>query len=201
MVDGLLDHRGPTFASLDHWPGTVAELLDTLFDPTVTYDDLLWIRDQWPGRLSVKGVQTVPDARRLGDLGVDAIVLSIHGGLQLDRAPAAFQLLPDVVNEVGNVLEVHLHTGTMCGQDIVVAMAHDVSFTLVGGAFLDGLMAGGRSGVDHVITILRGQIARTLRLFGVRTLAEVEPAHVTQLRRLLPRRQACTPVSRHRLRR
>ena len=77
------------FACLDAWSGTVADLLDTMFDPTVTFEDLAWIREQWPGKVSVKGVQSVADARRLADAGVDAIVLSNHGGRQLDRAPGA----------------------------------------------------------------------------------------------------------------
>ena len=85
------------FASLDRWSGTVAELLDTMFDPTVTFDDLAWIRSQWPGKVVVKGIQTVADARRVVDIGVDGIVLSNHGGRQLDRAPIPFHLLPDVV--------------------------------------------------------------------------------------------------------
>ena len=112
------------FASLDAWSGTVADLLDTMFDPTVTYQDLEWIRSQWPGKISVKGVQNVDDARRLADAGVDAIVLSNHGGRQLDRAPIPFHLLPQVVKEVGGDLEVHLDTGIMSGQDIVAAIAH-----------------------------------------------------------------------------
>ncbi|MGZ4489108.1 MAG: alpha-hydroxy acid oxidase [Nocardioides sp.] len=175
------------FASLDSWSGTVADLLDTMFDPTVTYEDLAWIREQWPGKVSVKGVQTVADARRLADAGVDAIVLSNHGGRQLDRAPIPFHLLPQVVREVGSDLEVHLDTGIMSGQDVVAALAHGARFTLVGRAYLYGLMAGGRPGVDRAIEILRGQVERTMRLLGVSTLDELEPAHVTQLARLGPR--------------
>ena len=175
------------FASLDSWSGTVADLLDTMFDPTVTYEDLAWIRQQWPGKVSVKGVQTVADARRLADAGVDAIVLSNHGGRQLDRAPIPFHLLPEVVREVGSDLEVHLDTGIMSGQDIVAAVAHGAHFTLIGRAYLYGLMAGGRPGVDRAIEILRGQVERTMRLLGVSTLDELEPSHVTQLVRLLPR--------------
>ena len=148
------------FASLDAWSGTVADLLDTMFDPTVTYEDLAWIRDQWPGKVVVKGVQTVDDARRLADAGVDAIVLSNHGGRQLDRAPVPFHLLPEVVKEVGTDLEVHLDTGIMSGQDIVAAIAHGAHFTLIGRAYLYGLMAGGRDGVDRTIEILTGQIER-----------------------------------------
>lgn len=176
------------FASLDSWSGTVADLLDTMFDPTVTYDDLAWIRKQWPGKVVVKGVQTVDDARRLADAGVDAILLSTHGGRQLDRAPVPFHLLPDVVKAVGTGVEVHLDTGIMSGQDVVAAVAHGARFTLVGRAYLFGLMAGGREGVDRAIEILRGQVERTMRLLGVRSLDELEPGHVTQLQRLVPRR-------------
>ena len=175
------------FASLDAWSGTVAELLDTMFDPTVTYEDLAWIREQWPGKVSVKGVQTVADAVRLADAGVDAIVLSNHGGRQLDRAPVPFHLLPEVVQTLkarGSDLEVHLDTGIMSGQDIVAAIAHGARFTLVGRAYLYGLMAGGRPGVDRAIEILTGQVERTMRLLGVRSLDELEPGHVTALRRL-----------------
>ena len=175
------------FASLDSWSGTVAELLDTMFDPTITFEDLAWIRDQWPGKVVVKGVQTVDDARRLADSGVDAVLLSNHGGRQLDRAPVPFHLLPQVVAAVGDRTEVHLDTGIMSGQDIVAALAHGARFTLVGRAYLYGLMAGGRPGVDRMIQILTGQIIRTMRLLGVSTLDELEPGHVTQLVRLAPR--------------
>jgi L-lactate dehydrogenase (cytochrome) len=177
------------FASLDSWSGTVADLLDTMFDPTVTYDDLAWIREQWPGKVVVKGVQSVDDARRCADVGVDAVLLSNHGGRQLDRAPVPFHLLPDVVAAVGSDVEVHLDTGIMSGQDVVAAVAHGARFTLVGRAYLYGLMAGGRDGVDRVIDILRGQIERTMRLLGVSTLDELTPDHVTQLVRLEPRRR------------
>jgi len=171
------------FGSLTSWRGTVAELLDTMFDPTVTYDDLDWIKRQWPGKLVVKGVQTVDDAKRLADLGVDGITLSNHGGRQLDRAPVPFHLLPDVVREVGRDVEVHLDTGIMSGQDIVASVAHGAHFTLVGRAYLYGLMAGGREGVDRMIEILSEQIVRTMKLLQVTTLEELEPKHVTQLTR------------------
>jgi L-lactate dehydrogenase (cytochrome)/glycolate oxidase len=174
------------FATLDAWSGTVADFLDTMFDPTVTYADLEWIREQWPGAISVKGVQSVDDARRLADAGVDAIVLSNHGGRQLDRAPVPFHLLPAVSRAVGHELEVHLDTGIMSGQDVVAALAHGARFTLIGRSYLYGLMAGGRPGVDRTIEILRGQIERTMRLLGVSALDELEPDHVTQLFRLGP---------------
>lgn len=175
------------FASLSSWNGTVGELLDAMFDPTVTYDDLTWIKEQWPGKLVVKGVQTVDDAKRLTALGVDGITLSNHGGRQLDRAPIPFHLLPEVVREVGKDTEVHLDTGIMSGADIVASIALGARFTLIGRAYLYGLMAGGREGVDRAIQILGDQVARTMRLLGVKSLDELEPGHVTQLQRLIPR--------------
>ncbi|MCU1423838.1 MAG: alpha-hydroxy-acid oxidizing enzyme [Microbacteriaceae bacterium] len=175
------------FASLDRWSGTVAELLDTMFDPTVTFDDLAWIKDQWPGKVVVKGVQNVDDARTLASMGMDGIILSNHGGRQLDRAPIPFHLLPEVVREVGMDTEVHLDTGIMTGADIVASIALGAKFTLIGREYLYGLLAGGREGVDRTIAILEEQIARTMRLLGVTSLAELEPRHVTQLERLVPR--------------
>jgi L-lactate dehydrogenase (cytochrome) len=175
------------FASLDRWSGTVGELLDSMFDPTVTFEDLAWIKKQWPGKLVVKGVQNVDDARKLAEMGVDGITLSNHGGRQLDRAPIPFHLLPQVVKEVGNDLEVHLDTGIMSGADIVAAVALGAKFTLIGRAYLYGLMAGGREGVDRTIEILSGQISRTMQLLGVTNLEELTPGHVTQLQRLIPR--------------
>jgi isopentenyl diphosphate isomerase/L-lactate dehydrogenase-like FMN-dependent dehydrogenase len=158
-----------------------------MFDPTVTYEDLAWIKDQWPGKVVVKGVQTLSDAKKLADLGVDGITLSNHGGRQLDRAPIPFHLLPEVVREVGGDAEIHLDTGIMSGADIVASIALGARFTMIGRAYLYGLMAGGREGVDRTIGILSEQIVRTMRLLGVNSLEELEPGHVTQLERLTRR--------------
>ncbi|WP_127792045.1 alpha-hydroxy acid oxidase [Agromyces sp. LHK192] len=174
------------FASLSTTGGTVGELLDAAMDPTISFDDLDIIRSMWPGRIVVKGVQTVEDAKLLADRGVDGIVLSNHGGRQLDRAPIPFHLLPHVVSEVGSDLEVHLDTGIMNGADIVASVALGARFTLVGRAYLYGLMAGGRRGVDKTISILRTEIERTMKLLEVSTLDELGPQHVTQLARLQP---------------
>nr|WP_090277232.1 alpha-hydroxy acid oxidase [Mycolicibacterium komanii] len=176
-----------SFASLDRWPGTVAEYLDTMFDPTVNFDDLAWIKNQWPKKLVVKGIQTLEDARAVAELGVDGIVLSNHGGRQLDRAPVPFHLLPTVAAELGDTTEILLDTGVMSGADIVAAIALGSRFVLVGRAYLYGLMAGGEAGVDRAVEILSQQVARTMRLLGVTSLSELGPRHVTQLHRLLPR--------------
>ncbi|MDI9891253.1 MULTISPECIES: alpha-hydroxy acid oxidase [unclassified Microbacterium] len=174
------------FASLSTTGGTVGELLNAAMDPTISYDDLDIIRGMWPGKLVVKGVQNVTDAARLVDLGVDGIVLSNHGGRQLDRAPIPFRLLPHVVREVGKDATVMVDTGIMNGADIVASIALGAKFTLIGRAYLYGLMAGGRQGVDRTIAILRSEIERTMALLGVSSLAELEPRHVTQLTRLVP---------------
>ncbi|MEY9952874.1 alpha-hydroxy-acid oxidizing protein [Leifsonia sp. EB34] len=174
------------FASLSSTGGTVGELLDSAMDPSISFADLDIIRSMWPGKIVVKGVQNVEDSVKLVDLGVDGIVLSNHGGRQLDRAPIPFHLLPKVVAAVGDRTEVAIDTGIMNGADIVAAYALGAKFTLIGRAYLYGLMAGGRAGVDRTIQILGDQVVRTMKLLEVPTLADLTPAHVTQLQRLLP---------------
>src|ERR1700761_3415216 len=182
----LLTTEPLAFASLDRWPGTVGEYLSTMFDPSLTFDDLEWIKAQWPGKLVVKGIQTLDDARAVVDRGVDGIVLSNHGGRQLDRAPVPFHLLPAVARELGKDTEILMDTGIMSGADIVAAIALGARCALVGRAYLYGLMAGGEAGVRRAIEILETGIMRTMGLLGVRSLEELSPSHVTQLRRLGP---------------
>lgn len=171
------------FASLDTWNGTVAELLDTMFDPTISFEDLKWIRKNWDGNLVVKGIQNVDDAAKSVAAGADAIILSNHGGRQMDRAPVPFLLLPEVVKKVGKKVEVHMDTGIMHGADIVAALAHGAHFTWIGRAYLYGLMAGGRDGVDRTIEILNSQIVRTMKLLGVNSIEELNPSHVRTIDR------------------
>jgi L-lactate dehydrogenase (cytochrome) len=182
----LLTTEPLAFASLDRWSGTVGEYLDTMFDPSLTFKDLAWVKAQWPGKLVVKGIQTLDDARATVDLGVDGIVLSNHGGRQLDRAPVPFHLLPSVVRDVGQHTEILVDTGIMSGADIVAAVALGARCTLIGRAYLYGLMAGGEAGVRRAVEILSGQLIRTMRLLGVSCLEELSPKHVTQLQRLVP---------------
>jgi isopentenyl diphosphate isomerase/L-lactate dehydrogenase-like FMN-dependent dehydrogenase len=172
------------FASLSSWNGTVAELLDAMFDPTVTFEDLKWIRQNWNGKLVVKGIQNVEDAKLAVAAGADAVTLSNHGGRQLDRAPVPFHLLEDTVKQIGKDAEVHLDTGIMHGQDIIAAIAKGAKFTMVGRAYLYGLMAGGREGVDKMISILSSEMTRTMKLLGARSLNELEPGHVKILEKI-----------------
>lgn len=174
------------FASLKSTGGTVGQLLDSAMDPTISYDDLEVIRSMWPGKIVIKGVQNIPDAKRLLDHGVDGIILSNHGGRQLDRAPVPFRLLPELVREVGSDATVMIDTGIMNGADVIASVALGAKFTIIGRAYLYGLMAGGRAGVDRAIEILSEEVVRTMKLLGVSSIEELEPRHVTQLTRLVP---------------
>src|ERR671936_2544014 len=111
-----------SFASLTSWEGTVAELIDKMFDPSLTVRDLSWLRETWSGPLIVKGIQHVDDARMVVDAGADAVVVSNHGGRQLDRASTPLDLLPDVAAAVGDRAEIFIDTGITTGADIVAAI-------------------------------------------------------------------------------
>lgn len=180
----FLTHEPLTFASLSRYTGTVADLINSMFDPTLTFEDLDWLRETWKGKLVVKGIQTVEDARKVVDHGADGIVLSNHGGRQLDRAPIPFHLLPEVkeaFTKDNSDAAIILDTGIMSGADIVAALALGADFTLIGRAYLYGLMAGGRAGVDRTLQILEKDMARTMALLGVSKISELTPDHVRLL--------------------
>lgn len=172
-----------TFASMSNWNGTVGELLDYMFDPSMTFEDLKWIREQWDGTLTVKGVQNLADAKLAAKLGADAIIFSNHGGRQLDRAPVPLHLLSKIRTEFEKDYEIHIDTGIMHGADVLAAIALGARFTYVGRAYLYGLMAGGQNGVERALEILRDEMIRNMKLLGVRSLAELKPNHVRLLNR------------------
>ena len=167
-----------TFASLESTDGTVAELINRVFDPALTMDDVDWLRGTWPGKLVIKGIQSVDDARRVVDAGADAVLLSNHGGRQLDRAPVPLELVPPVVDAVGERAEVWVDTGITHGADIVAAIALGARTALIGRAYLYGLMAGGQRGVEKAVEILAGELVRTMQLMGVGSVDELRPSHV-----------------------
>jgi len=174
----LLTTEPLSFASLSSWQGTVADLANAMFDPTVGPEDLDWLRTSWNGKLVVKGIQTVEDARMVVDHGADAIVVSNHGGRQLDRAPIPLHMLPAVVEAVGDRAEVFLDSGITSGADIVAALALGATACLVGRAYLYGLMAGGERGVERAVELLDDEIVRTLALLGVSRVADLNASHV-----------------------
>jgi L-lactate dehydrogenase (cytochrome) len=166
------------FASLTSWEGTVAELINRMFDPSLTVQDLSWLRETWSGPLIVKGIQHVDDARMVVDAGADAVVVSNHGGRQLDRAATPLETLPAVVDAVGDRAEVLLDGGVRSGADVVAAVALGAKGCLIGRAYLYGLMAGGERGVRRAVDILADEIVRTLQLLGADSVSTLEPAHV-----------------------
>ena len=135
------------FAVFTETGGTVADLINRVFDPTITIADLAWLREAWDGPIVIKGIQTVDDACAVVDAGADAIVISNHGGRQLDRAPTPLEQLPSIAAAVGDRAEVYVDGGVLSGADVVAAVAMGARAVLVGRAYLYGLMAGGERGV------------------------------------------------------
>jgi L-lactate dehydrogenase (cytochrome) len=174
----LLTTEPLRFASLSSWGGTIGELVDKVFEPAATLADVASLRERWPGRLVVKGVQGPDDARAVVDAGADAVVVSNHGGRQLDRAPTPLEQLPGVVQAVGDRAEVYVDGGVLDGADVVAAVALGARAVLVGRAYLYGLMAGGERGVQRALDILAAEIARTMQLVGVASVAELTPDRV-----------------------
>jgi L-lactate dehydrogenase (cytochrome) len=174
----LLTTEPLEFASLSSWGGTIGELVDRVFEPSATLADVERLRADWPGPLVVKGVQGVEDACAVVAAGADAVVVSNHGGRQLDRAPTPLEELPGIVQAVGDRAEVYLDGGILDGADVVAAVALGARACLVGRAYLYGLMAGGERGVQRATDILAAEIARTLQLLGVPSVAQLTPERV-----------------------
>ncbi|MER7556390.1 alpha-hydroxy acid oxidase [Nocardioides sp. NPDC126508] len=164
-----------SFASLAEWNGTVADLAATLFDPTISLDDLAWLRDQWSGKLIVKGVTSLQDATDCVDVGVDAVVISNHGGRQLDRSPTPLEVLPRFVDALGDHTEIMVDGGFLSGADVVAALCLGANAVLVGRAYLYGLMAAGETGVRRTADLLAAEIVRTMQLLGAPTIKDLSP--------------------------
>jgi L-lactate dehydrogenase (cytochrome) len=171
----LLTTEPLTFASLTTTEGGLAATVDRVFDPRATIKDLEWLRETWSGPLVVKGVQTAADARLVVDAGADAVVVSNHGGRQLDRATTPIEELPAVLQAVADRAEVYVDGGVMNGADVIAAVGLGARACLVGRAYLFGLMAGGRDGVTRALDILRTDMVRTMALMGMTTLDELTP--------------------------
>jgi L-lactate dehydrogenase (cytochrome) len=166
------------FAVFTETGGTVADLINRVFDPTITVADLAWLRDAWDGPIVIKGIQTVEDACRVVDAGADAIVISNHGGRQLDRAATPLEQLPAISAAVGDRAEVYLDGGILSGADVIAAVAMGARAALVGRAYLYGLMAGGERGVARSGELLRTEAIRTMQLLGARSVAELDTDRV-----------------------
>jgi L-lactate dehydrogenase (cytochrome) len=145
---------------------TLSEWIATQFDPTVSWKDVEWVRNQWPGKLILKGVLDPEDAKIASTSGADAIVVSNHGGRQLDGASSTIAALPAVAAAVNGRCEVLLDGGVQCGQDVLKALALGARGCLIGKSFLYGLAAGGRQGVTTALDLIRKELAVTLGLVG-----------------------------------
>jgi L-lactate dehydrogenase (cytochrome) len=155
-------------------PDAFKDWVDSQFDPSVTWDDIAWVRDRWPGRLVVKGVLDPEDARRAVDAGVDGIVVSNHGGRQLDAVPSTARALPAVADAVGDEVEVLADGGVRTGLDVVKMVALGAKAVLVGRAWAWAVAARGEEGVRHVIDVFRADIDTALGLTGQTSITDVD---------------------------
>ena len=144
------------------------------FDPSLTWDDIQWIKDQWGGKLILKGVMDPDDARRAVESGADALIVSNHGGRQLDGAPSTMEALPYILAEVGKDIEVWLDGGIRSGQDVLKAIALGAHGTMIGRAFLYGLGAMGEAGVTLCLQIIRNQLDLTMAFCGLTDIKDVD---------------------------
>ncbi len=165
------------FAAMRGYDRSLFELAQLIFDPTATMKDIPWLQEEWGGKLIVKGVQSVEDALALKTLGVDAIVLSNHGGRQMDRGIVPLELLPQVRTAVGTSMEVFIDGGVQNAGDALAAVALGANGVMIGRPYLYGLMAAGESGVDRMADIFRLEMDNTLKLMGVPRLSDLTPEH------------------------
>ena len=159
-------------------PMLYADVTAALDHSVVTWDDLEWIRSAWGGPIVIKGVHTGDDARRAVDVGADALVVSNHGGRQLDDVAPTLRILPEVVASVGDRIEVLLDGGIRRGSDIVKALCLGARAVMAGRAYAYGLGAAGGAGVARAIEILRSDLVRTLKLLGCASIVELDRSYV-----------------------
>jgi L-lactate dehydrogenase (cytochrome) len=143
------------------------------FDPRLSWSDIAWIKERWQGKLIIKGILDEEDARAAADTGADAIIVSNHGGRQLDGAPSAISMLPKIVAAVGDRIEVHLDSGIRSGQDVLKAVALGAKGTYIGRPFLYGLGAMGKEGVELALSIIAKEMDITMALCGKRDIKAV----------------------------
>ena len=162
------------FAAFRGWDKPLSELAALIFDPSTDFDDIKWLRTVWDGPIVVKGIQSVADAKAVAKCGVQAIILSNHGGRQFDRGPVPIEILPAVVDAVGKKVEVYIDGGIMSGLDALSAVALGAKAVFIGRAYLYGAMANGEAGVQQVIDLMRREFINGMSLSGARTIKEVQ---------------------------
>lgn len=165
-IVGHVDGRGHDLASLSEWTASQ-------FDPTLSWQDIAWVKERFGGPVIVKGVLDADDARSAVKYGADAIIVSNHGGRQLDGAPSTIRVLPEIVDAVGSQIDIYLDSGIRSGQDVLKAIALGAKGTFIGRAMLYGLGAGGEAGVTRALDIIRKELDITMALCGERDILNV----------------------------
>jgi L-lactate dehydrogenase (cytochrome) len=181
VFDVALGGRPLTFGNLEaavpgaRNPAQFKNWVDSQFDPSVTWDDLAWVRRHWPGKLVLKGILDVEDARRASDVGADGIVVSNHGGRQLDDVRSTASALPPIVETVGERLEVLVDGGIRSGLDVVKMLALGAKACMLGRAWTYGVAGGGEAGVAHVLRIIREEMNVAMALTGSSKITDLGP--------------------------
>ena len=179
-VAGVLQGKRRTFGNIaGHVKNTenldkLSEWTASQFDTSLSWKDLDWIRQIWPGKLILKGILDVEDAEEAVKVGAQAIVVSNHGGRQLDGAPSSIEVLPEIVDTVGSKMEIMFDGGIRSGQDVMRALALGAKSCMIGRAYAYGLGAGGQAGVEKAIDIIAKELLTTMGLCGVNTIAEID---------------------------
>ena len=178
-VAGVLRGKRKTFGNLaGHMKGidnitALATWISSQFDTTLSWKDLDWIRSIWPGKLVLKGILDVEDAEIAAKTGAQALVVSNHGGRQLDGAPSSIEVLPEIVDAVGSKVEIMFDGGIRSGQDVMRALALGAKSCMIGRAYAYGLGAAGEAGVAKAIDIIGNELLTTMGLCGINTIAEI----------------------------
>jgi L-lactate dehydrogenase (cytochrome) len=179
-ISGVLRGKRRTFGNLmGHLKGTdditaLSSWISTQFDTSLNWKDVEWIRSIWPGKLVLKGILDVEDANEAAKSGAQALVVSNHGGRQLDGALSSIEMLPQIVDAVGSQMEIMFDGGIRSGQDVMRALALGAKSCMIGRAFAHGLGAGGEAGVAKAIDLIRNELSVTMGLTGVNTIAEID---------------------------
>ena len=161
---------------------SVIDYTTAQFDPSLTWDDMAWMIREWGGPFAIKGILSVEDARRAAETGVSAVILSNHGGRQLDHAPSPISVLPGIVDALGDRVEIILDGGIRRGTDVIKALSLGARAVMIGRAHLFGLGAGGEAGVDRALQLLTAEITRNMMLVGCTSATELSGKYVREIR-------------------
>jgi L-lactate dehydrogenase (cytochrome) len=185
-VWGMLRGKRKTFGNLagytpsDANVASLASWISTQFDPALSWKDVEWVKSLWPGKLIIKGVLDLEDARLAVKSGADVMVVSNHGGRQLDGAPSSISALPIIADAVGSEIEIMFDGGIRSGQDVMRALALGARSCLIGRSYIFGLGAGGQAGVTRAIEIIRNELDVTMALCGVNRVRDIDRRVIAQ---------------------